>query len=79
VGPSISGYTEAADPGVDAQFGVNRFHNLRVLRRAGLEHSARAAFTPSANCQVTLEEMFQYWVAHGPNHLAQIERLKKAV
>ena len=72
------GYTEAAIPELIAQFGVNRFHNLRLLRRAGLEAFSKSGFHPECNRQVTLEEMFQYWVTHGPNHLAQIERLKKA-
>ncbi len=73
------GYTEAAIPELIAQFGVNRFHNLRLLRRVGLEAFGKSGFHPERNRQVTLEEMFQYWVGHGPNHLAQIERLKKAV
>ncbi len=72
------GYTEAAIPELIAQFGVNRFHNLRVLRRAGLEAFSKSGFHPERDRQVTLEEMFQYWVGHGPNHLAQIERLKTA-
>src|SRR5258707_5783841 len=73
------GYTEAAIPELIAQFGVNRFQNLRVLRRAGLEAFIKSGFHSDRHCQVTLEEMFQYWVAHGPNHLAQIERLNRAV
>ena len=72
------GYTEAAIPELIAQFGVNRFHNLRLLRRAGLEAFNKSGFHPERNRQVTLEEMLQYWVGHGTNHLAQIERLKKA-
>jgi uncharacterized damage-inducible protein DinB len=72
------GYTEAAIPELIAQFGVNRFHNVRILRREGLEACSKSGFHPERNRQVTLEEMLQYWVGHGPNHLAQIERLKKA-
>lgn len=71
------GYTEAAIPELIAQFGVNRFHNLRILRRARLEAFSKSGFHLERNRQVTLEEMFQYWVAHGPNHIAKIERLKK--
>jgi uncharacterized damage-inducible protein DinB len=72
------GYTEAAIPELIAQFGVNRFHNLRLLRRAGPEAFSKSGFHPERNRQVTLEDMLEYWVAHGTNHLAQIERLKKA-
>jgi uncharacterized damage-inducible protein DinB len=71
------GYTEASIPELIAQFGVNRFHNLRILRRATPEAFAKSGYHPERNRQVTLEEMFQYWVNHGPNHIAQIERLKK--
>jgi uncharacterized damage-inducible protein DinB len=71
------GYTEAAIPELIAQFGVNRFHNLRLLRRARPEDFSKSGFHPERNQQVTLGEIIQYWVGHGPNHLAQIERLKK--
>jgi uncharacterized damage-inducible protein DinB len=71
------GYMEAAIPELIAQFGVNRFHNLRLLRRIGPEDLSKSGFHPERNRQVTLEEIVQYWVGHGPNHFAQIERLKK--
>ena len=72
------GYMDAVIPELIAQFGVNRFHNLRLLRRAPLENFAKSGFHPQRNCQVTLEEIVRYWVGHGPNHIAQIERAKKA-
>ena len=72
------GYTEAAIPELIAQFGVNRFHNLRLLRRIRVEDLDKSGFHPERNRQVTLAEIVQYWVGHGPNHLGQIERLKKA-
>ena len=71
------GYLDAAIPELIAQFGVNRFHNLRLLRRMPLEDLSKSGFHPERNRQVTLEEIIQYWVGHGPNHFAQIERLKK--
>ena len=71
------GYHDAAIPELIAQFGVNRFHNLRLLRRMPLEDLSKSGFHPERNRQVTLEEIIQYWVGHGPNHFAQIERLKK--
>jgi len=48
-----------------AQFGVNRFHNVPCLRRAGLEGVQQETASTERNRQVTLEEMFRYWVAHG--------------
>jgi uncharacterized damage-inducible protein DinB len=71
------GYTEAAIPELIAQFGVNRFHNLRLLRRIGVADLEKSGFHPEKSKQVTLAEIVQYWVGHGPNHFAQIERLKK--
>jgi len=71
------GYGEAAIPELIAQFGVNRFHNLRLLRRMPLEDLGKSGFHPERNRQVTLEEIIQYWVGHGPKHFGQIERLKK--
>jgi uncharacterized damage-inducible protein DinB len=71
------GYTEAAIPELIAQFGVNRFHSLRLLRRIQVGELDKSGFHPEKNRQVTLAEIVQYWVGHGPNHIAQIERLKK--
>ncbi len=71
------GYMEAAIPELIAQFGVNRYHSLRLLRRIQVEDLEKSGFHPEKNRQVTLEEIVQYWVGHGPNHFAQIERLKK--
>lgn len=71
------GYTEAAIPELIAQFGVNRFHSLRLLRRIRPEDLEKSGFHPERNRQVSLAEIVQYWVGHGPNHFAQIERLKK--
>ncbi len=72
------GYTEAAIPELIAQFGVNRFHNLRLLRRIGAAELEKSGYHPERKRQVTLAEIVQYWVGHGPNHFAQIERLKAA-
>ena len=64
-------------PELVAQFGLERHHNLRLLRRVQVEDLTKSGFHPELNKQVALEEMIRYWVAHGPNHLAQIEKLKK--
>ena len=71
------GYLEASVPELVAQFGLERHHNLRLLRRVQVEDLTKSGFHPERNKQVALEEMIRYWVAHGPNHLAQIEKLKK--
>ena len=71
------GYTEAAIPELIAQFGVNRFHTLRLLKRARLEDFSKSGFHLERKVQVSLEEMVRYWVGHGPGHFAQIERNKK--
>jgi uncharacterized damage-inducible protein DinB len=71
------GYMDAAIPELIAQFGVNRFHTLRLLRRISAEDLGKSGFHPEKNSAVTLAEIVQYWVNHGPHHVAQIERLKK--
>lgn len=71
------GYMEASIPELIAQFGLERHHNLRLLRRVQIADMGKSGFHPERNKHVTLEEMIRYWVEHGPNHLAQIEKLKK--
>ena len=71
------GYLEATVPELVAQFGLERHHNLRLLRRAKVEDLGKSGFHPEKNRQVTLEEIVRYWAGHGPNHLAQIEKLKR--
>jgi len=71
------GYMEASIPELVAQFGLERHHNLRLLRRVKIEDLSKSGFHPERNKQVTLEEIIRYWAGHGPNHLAQIERLKR--
>ena len=71
------GYMEASIPELIAQFGLERHHNLRVLRRVQMEDLKKSGSHPELGKQVSLAEMIGYWAGHGPNHLAQIERLKK--
>ena len=70
------GYMEASIPELVAQFGLERHHNLRLLRRVQADDLNKSGFHPERNKQVTLEEIIRYWAGHVPNHLAQIERLK---
>jgi hypothetical protein len=37
----------------------------------------KSAFHPEIKAQVTVAEMVERMAGHGPNHLQQIERLKK--
>jgi hypothetical protein len=71
------GYMQAAPAELVAQYGLNRHHNLRVLRRLKPEDLTRSAYHPERRTNVDLEDMVQRLASHDANHLAQIERLKK--
>src|SRR5579884_3180957 len=71
------GYMEEKAPELIAQFGLLRHHNLNLLRRVKPEDLEKGAFHPELNRQVTLGEMVDMLARHGPNHLEQIERIKK--
>ena len=71
------GYMEAAPAELVAVYGLNRHNNLRLLRRLKPGDLEKAAYHPERKCDVTLAEMVEMMAGHGPNHLQQIERLKK--
>ncbi|HZU45008.1 MAG TPA: DinB family protein [Terriglobales bacterium] len=71
------GYMEEKAPELIAQFGLLRHHNLNLLRRMRPADLDKAAFHPELNRKVTLAEMIGMLARHGPNHLEQIERIKK--
>ncbi len=71
------GYMDEPPAELLAQFGLTRHHNLKLLRRIKLEDLSRSAFHPERNGPMTLEEIVERIATHGPNHLEQIERLKK--
>jgi hypothetical protein len=71
------GYLEAVPAELVAQYGLNRHHNLRVLRRLKPGDLSRSAHHPERQANVDLEDMVQRLAKHDANHLAQIERLKK--
>jgi uncharacterized damage-inducible protein DinB len=73
------GYMEEKAPELVAQFGLLRHHNLNLLRRIDAADLDKGAFHPELNRNVTLGEMVGMLARHGPNHLEQIERLKKQV
>jgi hypothetical protein len=71
------GYLETPAPELVAAYGLNRHHNLRLLRRLKLEDLAKSAFHPQYQKDVTVAEIVEKMSSHGANHLEQIERLKK--
>jgi hypothetical protein len=72
------GYMEASPAELLAQFGVNRHHNLRLLRRLKPDDLNKSAWHPERNENVDLADMVQRLATHDANHIEQIERLKKA-
>lgn len=71
------GYLEASAPELVALYGLNRHHNLRLLRRLKLEDLAKSAFHPEIQGNVTVATCVERMSSHGASHLAQIEKLKK--
>jgi hypothetical protein len=73
------GYVEAPAPELIALYGLNRHHNLRLLRHMKPEDLAKSAYHPELKRDVTVAEIVEQMARHGVNHLEQIERLKKQV
>lgn len=71
------GYVEAVPAELVALYGLNRHHNLRLLRRLKPGDLEKSAFHPEDQKHVTVAEMVERMGTHGLNHLEQIERLKK--
>lgn len=71
------GYLQESVPELLALYGLNRHYNLNLLRRLKPENLDKGAFHPELQRTVTLAEYVQMMGKHGPNHLAQIESLKK--
>jgi hypothetical protein len=60
-----------------ALYGLNRHHNLQLLRRIQLADLEKCAFHPELQRNVTVAEYIEMMGKHGANHLQQIEHLKK--
>jgi hypothetical protein len=60
-----------------ALYGLNRHHNVRLLRRLKTEDLQKSAYHPELKHEVTVGDYVEKMRTHGENHLAQIERLKK--
>ena len=71
------GYTEESVPELLALYGLNRHHNLQLLRRLKAADLEKGAFHPEHKRKVTVAEIVGMMAKHGPNHLEQIERLKR--
>ena len=71
------GYVESAPAELVALYGLNRHATLQLLRRLKADDLKKSAFHPELKASITVAEMVKRMAAHGPNHLAQIERLKK--
>ena len=71
------GYLETPPAELVSLYGLNRHHNLRLLRRLKPGDLEKGAFHPEYKKDVTVAEMVERMGGHGANHLEQIERLKK--
>ena len=71
------GYMEESPAELVALYGLNRHHNLQLLRRLKLDDLKKSAYHPELKKDVTLEKYVEMLSGHGANHLQQIERLKK--
>jgi uncharacterized damage-inducible protein DinB len=71
------GYMEASAPELIALYALVRRSNLRLLRRITPPDLEKGGFHPERKRKVTVAELVEMMAKHGPNHLAQIERLKQ--
>ena len=72
------GYLESSPPELIALYGLNRHANIQLLRRLKEADLKKSARHPEKDHLVTVADYVQMMSKHGPNHLEQIERLKKA-
>ena len=73
------GYGEESPAELVAAYGLNRHRTLQLLRRLKPGDLEKSAYHPEYQRDVTVAEYVEKIATHGANHLAQIERLKKAV
>ncbi len=71
------GYMEAGAAEHLETYSVARRANVRLLRRLKASDLERGGFHPEKNRVQTVAEIIQYMSEHDPNHLGQIERLKR--
>jgi hypothetical protein len=73
------GYMETPPAEMIALFGVNRHHNLRILRRIKARDLDKSAYHPELKRDILLSEIVEKLDRHTENHLRQIEELKKEI
>jgi len=71
------GYMETPAPELVALYGLNRHHNVQLLRRLKPGDLEKTAYHPELKHDVTVADYIEKMATHGANHLQQIERLKK--
>ena len=71
------GYAEESSAELVALYGLNRYHNLQLLRRLKPDDLEKSAYHPELKKDVTVAEYVEKMGTHGASHLQQIERLKK--
>src|ERR1700746_41166 len=71
------GYLEESPAELVALYGLNRPHNLQLLRRIKPYDLEKSAYHPELRKNVTVAEYVERMGTHGANHLQQIERLKQ--
>ena len=71
------GYMDTPAPELVALYGLNRHHNLRLLRGLKPTDLEKSAFHPEYQQDVTVATLVEKMAGHGANHLQQIERLKR--
>ncbi len=72
------GYTEVAPEEALTLYRTVRRGNLRLLRRLAAGDLVKGGFHPEQNRQVPLAEFIERLAGHDPNHLGQIETLKRS-
>jgi hypothetical protein len=71
------GYLESSPSELVALYGLNRHANVRLLRRLKVVDLQKSARHPELDHRVNVSDYVGMMSKHGPNHLEQIERLKK--
>jgi len=71
------GYMDTPAPELVVLYGLNRYHNVRLLLRLKPADLEKSAFHPEYHQAVTVATLVEKMAGHGTNHLQQIERLKR--
>jgi hypothetical protein len=71
------GYMDENPAELVALYGLNRHHNVGLLKRLKPGDLGKSAMHPELSKQVPLWDYVQKMGVHGPNHLRQIEQLKR--